>query len=65
MATIATDDSTSSARGDSAYFGLPNELVRAANGRYPLNVRHPAPLDALRAEIALRRAEGAQRSGCS
>jgi pimeloyl-ACP methyl ester carboxylesterase len=32
MATIATDDGTSSARGDSAYSGLPNELVRAANG---------------------------------
>jgi hypothetical protein len=27
--------------------------------RYPLNVRHPAPLDALRAEIGLRRAAGA------
>jgi pimeloyl-ACP methyl ester carboxylesterase len=32
MATIATDDGTSSARGDRAYSGLPNELVRAANG---------------------------------
>jgi acetyl esterase/lipase len=31
--------------------------------RYPLNVRHPAPLDALRAEIARRRANGAQRIG--
>jgi acetyl esterase/lipase len=31
--------------------------------RYPLNVRHPAPLDALRAEIRQRRAEGAQRIG--
>ncbi len=32
MATIATDDGTSSAHGDSAYSGLPNKLVRAANG---------------------------------
>jgi len=32
MATIATDDGTSSARGDSAYSGLPNKLVGAANG---------------------------------
>ena len=32
MATIATDDGTSSARGDSAYSSLPNKLVRAANG---------------------------------
>jgi hypothetical protein len=32
MATIATDDGASSARGDSAYSGLPNKLVRAANG---------------------------------
>jgi acetyl esterase/lipase len=31
--------------------------------RYPLNVRHPAPLDALRAEIGRRRAAGAQRIG--
>jgi acetyl esterase/lipase len=31
--------------------------------RYPLNVRHPQPLDALRAEIARRRAAGAQRIG--
>jgi acetyl esterase/lipase len=31
--------------------------------RYPLNVRHPAPLNALRAEIARRRAAGAQRIG--
>jgi acetyl esterase/lipase len=31
--------------------------------RYPVNVRHPAPLDALRAEIRRRRAEGAQRIG--
>jgi hypothetical protein len=29
---IATDDGTSSAHGDSAYSGLPNKLVRAANG---------------------------------
>jgi len=31
--------------------------------RYPVNVRHPAPLDALRAEIARQRAAGAQRIG--
>ena len=31
--------------------------------RYPVNVRHPAPLDALRAEIGRRRAAGAQRIG--
>jgi acetyl esterase/lipase len=31
--------------------------------RYPLNVRHPAPLDALRAEIGRRRSGGAQRIG--
>jgi len=31
--------------------------------RYPLNVRHPAPLDALRAEIRERRRAGAQRIG--
>jgi len=37
--------------------------VQASVFRYPLNVRHPAPLDALRAEIACRRAEGAQRIG--
>jgi len=43
MATIATDDSTSSARGDSAYFGLPNELVRAANGRYPPSAKASSP----------------------
>jgi acetyl esterase/lipase len=30
---------------------------------YPLNVRHPVPLDALRAEIGRRRAAGAQRVG--
>jgi acetyl esterase/lipase len=38
--------------------GLPASVFR-----YPLNVRHPAPLDALRAEIRRRRAEGAQRIG--
>src|SRR6478609_1991337 len=37
--------------------------VQASVFRYPLNVRHPAPLDALRAEIARRRAAGAQRIG--
>jgi acetyl esterase/lipase len=37
--------------------------VQASVFRYPLNVRHPAPLDALRAEICRRRAEGAQRIG--
>jgi acetyl esterase/lipase len=37
--------------------------VQASVFRYPLNVRHPAPLDALRAEISLRRAAGAQRIG--
>jgi len=37
--------------------------VQASVFRYPLNVRHPAPLDAQRAEIACRRAEGAQRIG--
>ena len=37
--------------------------VQASVFRYPLNVRHPAPLDALRAEIGRRRAEGAQRIG--
>ncbi|MFE3959200.1 alpha/beta hydrolase family protein [Nocardia sp. NPDC059091] len=31
--------------------------------RYPLNVRHPVPLRALRAEIRRRRAEGARRIG--
>jgi hypothetical protein len=31
--------------------------------RYPVNVRHPAPLDALRAEIGRRRAAGTQRIG--
>jgi acetyl esterase/lipase len=37
--------------------------VQASVFRYPLNVRHPVPLDALRAEIGQRRAEGAQRIG--
>jgi acetyl esterase/lipase len=37
--------------------------VQASVFRYPLNVRHPAPLDALRAEIGRRRAGGAQRIG--
>src|SRR5713101_8591961 len=37
--------------------------VQASVFRYPLNVRHPVPLDALRAEIDRRRAAGAQRIG--
>src|SRR5580692_12554741 len=37
--------------------------VQASVFRYPLNVRHPVPLDALRAEIRDRRAEGAHRIG--
>ena len=37
--------------------------VEASVLRYPLNVRHPAPLQALRAEIRRRRAEGAERVG--
>lgn len=37
--------------------------VQASVFRYPLNVRHPVPLDALRAEISRRRAAGAQRIG--
>jgi acetyl esterase/lipase len=37
--------------------------VQASVFRYPLNVRHPAPLDALRAEIKDRRSEGARRIG--
>jgi len=37
--------------------------VQASVFGYPLNVRHPAPLDALRAEIGRRRAAGAQRIG--
>ena len=31
--------------------------------RYPLHTRHPVPLEALRAEISRRRANGAQRIG--
>jgi acetyl esterase/lipase len=37
--------------------------VQASVFRYPLNVRHPMPLHALRAEIGRRRAAGAQRIG--
>jgi acetyl esterase/lipase len=37
--------------------------VQASVFRYPLNVRHPVPLDALRAEIGRRRAAGAHRVG--
>ncbi|MEV5533821.1 alpha/beta hydrolase family protein [Streptomyces prunicolor] len=37
--------------------------VRASVFRYPLNARHPEPLDALRAEIRRRRAAGARRIG--
>jgi acetyl esterase/lipase len=37
--------------------------VQASVFRYPLNVRHPAPLEALRAEISRRRADGAGRIG--
>jgi acetyl esterase/lipase len=37
--------------------------VHASVFRYPLNVRHPAPLDALRAEISRRRAGGTQSVG--
>ena len=37
--------------------------VDASVFRYPLNVRHPVPLRALRAEIRRRRAEGARRIG--
>jgi acetyl esterase/lipase len=37
--------------------------MQASVFRYPLNVRHPVPLDALRAEIRQRRARGAQRIG--
>src|SRR3984885_11339211 len=43
--------------------GLGRIGVQASVFRYPLNVRHPAPLDARRAEIRQRRAEGAQRIG--
>ena len=37
--------------------------VQASVFRYPLNVRHPVPLAALRAEIGRRRADGARRIG--
>jgi len=37
--------------------------VQATVFRYPLNVRHPVPLDALRAEIGRRRAAGAHPIG--
>jgi len=37
--------------------------IQASVFRYPLNVRHPVPLDALRAEIRRRRANGADRIG--
>ena len=37
--------------------------VQASVFRYPLNARHPAPLEALRAEIGRRRAAGVQRIG--
>lgn len=37
--------------------------VQASVFRYPLNVRYPAPLNALRAEIRHRRAQGARRIG--
>jgi len=37
--------------------------VQASVFRYPLNVRHPAPLNALRAEIGRRRAAGVRRIG--
>jgi acetyl esterase/lipase len=37
--------------------------VRASVFRYPLNVRHPGPLDALRDEIRRRRVAGAERIG--
>ena len=37
--------------------------VQASVFRYPLNVRHPAPLNALRTEIVRRRAAGMQRIG--
>jgi acetyl esterase/lipase len=37
--------------------------VQASVFRYPLHVRHPAPLNALRAEIGRRRAAGARRIG--
>jgi acetyl esterase/lipase len=37
--------------------------VQASVFRYPVNLRHPAPLNALRAEISRLRAGGAQRIG--
>lgn len=37
--------------------------IQASVFRYPLNVRHPAPLEALRAELRNRRACGADRIG--
>jgi dienelactone hydrolase len=37
--------------------------VPASVFRYPLHTRHPVPLEALRAEISRRRADGAQRIG--
>ena len=37
--------------------------LQASVFRYPLNVRHPVPLEALRAEISDRRSEGAGRIG--
>jgi acetyl esterase/lipase len=37
--------------------------VEASVFLYPLNVRHPAPLDALRAEISRLRAGGSTRIG--
>jgi acetyl esterase/lipase len=37
--------------------------VQASVFRYPLHVRHPVPLDALRTEIGRQRAAGAQRIG--
>jgi acetyl esterase/lipase len=37
--------------------------VHASVFRYPLNARHPVPLNALRGEIARQRARGAQRIG--
>jgi acetyl esterase/lipase len=79
MSTNSTDDGTSSAHmivlpGGGYAEHAPHEAepvgrwlseigVQASVFRYPLNARHPAPLDALRAEIRRRRAEGAQRIG--
>ena len=37
--------------------------VQSSVFRYPLNVRHPIPLDAVRTEIGRRRAAGARRIG--